>query len=91
MDSSASTLRIMARGIYRTALPTGLRPRPRLPIHRRPVSSGVYSLSAGLTLQVMNAPSLRPRPVPPRPHLTEPVSREETLEISKDWLASAEP
>jgi hypothetical protein len=44
MDSSPSTLRIMARCIYRTALPTGLRPRPRLPIHRRPLSSGVYSL-----------------------------------------------
>jgi hypothetical protein len=42
MDSSPSTRRIMARGIYRTVLPTGL--RPRLPIHRRPLSSGVYSL-----------------------------------------------
>ena len=27
----------------------------------------------------MNAPSLKPRPVPPRPHWTEPASREETL------------
>jgi hypothetical protein len=36
MDTSPSTLRIMARGIYRTVLPTGL--RPRLPIHRRPQS-----------------------------------------------------
>jgi hypothetical protein len=27
----------------------------------------------------MNVPPLRPRPVPPRPHWTEPVSREETL------------
>jgi hypothetical protein len=34
MDSSPSTLRIMACGIYRTVLPTGL----------RPLSSGVYSL-----------------------------------------------
>jgi hypothetical protein len=42
MDSSPSTLRIMARGIYRVVLPTGL--RPRLPIHRRPLSSGVYSV-----------------------------------------------
>jgi hypothetical protein len=42
MDLSSSTLRIMARGIYRTVLPTGL--RPRLPIHRRPLNSGVYSL-----------------------------------------------
>ena len=42
MDTSPSTLRIMARGIYRTVLPTGL--RPRLPIHRRPQSLGVYSL-----------------------------------------------
>jgi hypothetical protein len=31
------------------------------------------------TLQVMNIPPLRTRPVPPRPHWTEPVSREETL------------
>jgi len=45
MDSSPSTLRIMARGIYKTVIPTGLRPRPRprLPIHRRPLSSGIYS------------------------------------------------
>jgi hypothetical protein len=42
MDSSPSTLRIMARGICRTVLPTGL--RPRLPIHRGPLSSAVYSL-----------------------------------------------
>jgi hypothetical protein len=34
----------------------------------------------------MNVPLLQARPVPPRPHWTEPVSREET-----DWLASAEP
>ena len=34
----------------------------------------------------MNVPLLQARPVPPRPHRTEPVSREET-----DWLASAEP
>src|SRR5271170_53589 len=27
----------------------------------------------------MNVPPSRPRPVPPRPHWTEPVSREETL------------
>ena len=27
----------------------------------------------------MNVPPLQPRPVPPRPHWTEPVSREETL------------
>jgi hypothetical protein len=27
----------------------------------------------------MNVPSLQPRPVPPRPHWTDPVSREETL------------
>src|SRR5271163_1825447 len=27
----------------------------------------------------MNAPPLQPRPVPPHPHWTEPVSREETL------------
>jgi hypothetical protein len=32
MDFSPSTLRIMARGIYRAVLPTGLRPRPA--IHR---------------------------------------------------------
>jgi hypothetical protein len=44
-DLSPSTLRIMARGIYRTVLPTGL--RPRLPIYRRPLSSGVYSLFSG--------------------------------------------
>jgi len=37
---SPSTLRITARGIYRTVLPTGL--RPRLPVHRRPLSSGLY-------------------------------------------------
>jgi hypothetical protein len=42
MDSSLSTLRIMARSIYRTMLPTGL--RPRLPIYRRSLSLGVYSL-----------------------------------------------
>jgi hypothetical protein len=42
MDPSPPTLRIMAHGIYRTVLPAGL--RPRLPIHRRPLSSGVYSL-----------------------------------------------
>ena len=42
MDSSPPTLRIMARGIYRTVLPTGL--RPCLPIYRRPLSSGVYFL-----------------------------------------------
>jgi len=42
MDSSLSTLRVMARGIYRTVLPTGL--GPRIPIHRRSLSSGVYSL-----------------------------------------------
>jgi hypothetical protein len=42
MDSSPSTLRIMARGIYRTVSRTGL--RHRLPIHRRPLSLGVYSL-----------------------------------------------
>ena len=42
MDFSPSTLRIMARGIYRAVLPTGL--RPRLPIHHHPLSSGVYSL-----------------------------------------------
>jgi hypothetical protein len=42
IDSSPSTLRIMARGIYRTMLPTGL--HPRLPIHRHPLNSGVYSL-----------------------------------------------
>jgi len=45
MDLSPSTLRIMARGIYRTVLPTGL--RPRLPIDCRPLSSGVYSLFSG--------------------------------------------
>jgi hypothetical protein len=45
MDLSPSTLRIMARGVYRTVLPTGL--RPRLPIHRRPLSSGVYTLFSG--------------------------------------------
>jgi hypothetical protein len=43
----------------------------------------------------MNVPPLRPRPVPPRPHWIEPVSREENInemgEISEDWLASAEP
>jgi hypothetical protein len=44
MDSSPPTLRIMARGIYRTVLPTGL--RPCLSIHRRPLSSGVVT---GLT------------------------------------------
>jgi hypothetical protein len=42
IDSSPSTLRIMARGVYRTTLPTGL--RPHLLIHRRHLSSGVYSL-----------------------------------------------
>jgi hypothetical protein len=47
MDPSPPTLRIMARGIYRTVLPASLRPRPRLPIHRRPLSSGVYSLFSG--------------------------------------------
>jgi hypothetical protein len=41
MDLSPSTLRIMVRGI----LPTSL--RPRLPIHRRPLSSGIYSLFSG--------------------------------------------
>ena len=45
MDPSPPTLRIMARSIYRTVLPAGL--RPRLPIHRRPLSSGVYSLFSG--------------------------------------------
>jgi hypothetical protein len=35
--------------------------------------------SPGRTLQVMNALPSRPRPLPPRPHWTEPVSREETL------------
>jgi hypothetical protein len=46
MDFSPSTLRIMARGIYRAVLPTGLRLRLRLrlPIHHHPLSSGVYSL-----------------------------------------------
>ena len=34
MDLSLSTLRIMARGIYRTVLPTGL--RPGLPIPSSP-------------------------------------------------------
>jgi hypothetical protein len=48
MDSSPSTLRIMARGTYRTVSLTGL--RPRLPIHRRPLSLGFYSLAAGRTL-----------------------------------------
>jgi hypothetical protein len=42
MDSSPSTLRIMARGIYGTVLPTAL--RLCLPVHHRPLSSGVYSL-----------------------------------------------
>jgi hypothetical protein len=42
MDPSPSTLRVMTRGIYRTVLPTGL--RPPLPVHHRPLSSGVYSL-----------------------------------------------
>jgi len=32
--------------------------------------------SAGRTLQVMNALPSRPRPLPPRPHWTEPVSRD---------------
>jgi hypothetical protein len=32
----------MARGLYTTVLPTGL--RPRLLFHRRPLSSGVYLL-----------------------------------------------
>jgi len=45
MDLSPSTLCIMARGIYRAVSPTGL--RPRLPLHRRPLSSGVYSLFSG--------------------------------------------
>jgi hypothetical protein len=53
MDLSPSTLRIMARGIYRAVSPTDFRPRlplhrrPRLPLHRRPLSSGVYSLFSG--------------------------------------------
>jgi hypothetical protein len=39
----------------------------------------------------MNVPPLRPRPIPPRPHWTEPVSREETLARREkfqkiDWL-----
>jgi hypothetical protein len=45
MDLSPSTLRITARGIYRAVSPTGL--RPRLPLHRRPPSSGVHSLFSG--------------------------------------------
>jgi hypothetical protein len=45
MDLSPSTLRIMARGIYRAVSPTDF--RPRLPLHRRPLSSGVYSLFSG--------------------------------------------
>jgi hypothetical protein len=42
IDSSPSTVRIMARGIYRTVSLTAL--RPCLPVHHRPLGSGVYSL-----------------------------------------------
>jgi hypothetical protein len=42
IDSSPSTLRVVARGKYRTVLPTAI--RRCLPLHRRPFSSGVYSL-----------------------------------------------
>jgi hypothetical protein len=63
--------------VYRTVLLTGL--HRHLPIHRRPLSSGVYSLFSGTQAQVMNVPPLQPRPVPPRPHWTELVSREERV------------
>jgi hypothetical protein len=45
MDPSLPTLRIMASGIYRPVLLASL--RPRLPIYRRPLISGVYSLFSG--------------------------------------------
>jgi hypothetical protein len=54
--------------------PTSL--RPRLPIYRRPLSSGVYSLfrrDAGFKSRTYHHCS------PARSHWTEPVSREETL------------
>ena len=92
MDLSPSTLRIMARGIYRTVLPTGL--RPRLPIHRRPLSSGVYSLFSGTQASSHERTTIANPPCPssstldrtrfPRRNISE------TREISEDWLASAE-
>ena len=95
MDPSPPTLRIMARGIYRTVLPTGLRPRlrPRLPIHRRPLSSGVYSLFSGTqassheltTIAALPCPSTLDRTRVPRGNSSE------TGEISKDWLVCTEP
>ena len=62
MDLSPPTLRIMARGIYRTVLPTGL--RPRLPIHRRPLSSGVYSLFSGTQVSSHERTTIAAPPCP---------------------------
>ena len=95
MDSFPSTLHIMARGIYRTALPTGLRPRPRLPIHRRPLSSSVHSLFSCThasshehtitATRACSSSSTLDRTRFPRGNISE------TGEISEDWLASAQP
>lgn len=92
MDFSPSTWRIIAYGTYRTALPMGL--RPRLPIHRLPLSSGVYSLfnltqASGYertTIAALSYPSSSTldRTRFPRGNISE------TREIPEDWLASAE-
>jgi hypothetical protein len=52
--------------------------RPRLPIHRRPLSSGVYSLFSRTHASSHERTTIATPPCP-RPHWTEPVSREETL------------
>ena len=60
MDSSPSTLRIMARGTYRTVIPTGLHPGPATHL---PPKSGVYALSAGPRPGVMKRTTIIARPV----------------------------
>jgi hypothetical protein len=89
MDLSPSTLRIMARGIYRAMSPTGLRPRPL--IHHHHLS--VYSLFSQTEASSYEHTTADP-PCPssstldrtrfPRGNISE------TREISEDWLASAE-
>jgi hypothetical protein len=93
MDPSPPTLRIMARGIYRTVLPAGL--RPRLPIHRRPLSSGVYSLFGGTQASSHELTTIAALPCPSSSTLDRTRvpwgNIGETREISKDWLVCAEP
>jgi hypothetical protein len=79
MDFSPSTWRIIAYGTYRTALPMGL--RPRLPIHRLPLSSGVYALFNQTQASGYERTTIAALPCPSSSTLDRARFHEETLAI----------